>query len=284
LISYTSAQCSVCQLVVSFTEKWVQNNATEAEILSYLDNLCADLPVLGAQCTSVVNQYAPQLIAYVVNKENPQTFCSQVGLCSNQLVQSAQSQKREEEQSVCPICQLVMSSIEAWLAQNATEQEIIAQLDVLCAALGPLSSSCDSLVSTYAPEMIQWVEKNENPAAFCAQVGLCTNSTHAEQVKLRNKREESEETEEAQSALCQICQVVVSYVDQFLQQNNTVSEIETELDNFCNALPSPLSGFCTSMVSSYLPQMIQWIVKKEAPAAFCGQVDLCSSARVNKKL
>jgi len=281
LISFCSAQCSVCELVVSFTEKWVANNATEAEILGELDTFCNGLPFLGQQCASVVNEYGPQAIAWIVKNENPQAFCTQIGVCSSNVVKTQQNRvhKLAEEQSGgCGICQLVMTAIDTWLESNQTEAEIAAQLDVLCNALGPLASECNSLVATYLPQMIAWVEKNENPTAFCTQIGLCTS-----QKKFKPKpivRERRDESAEEQGAACQICQVVMGYVEQFVAQNNTIAEMETALDSFCNALPSPLSSMCTSLVNQYLPQMVAWIVKKEAPAAFCTQVGLCSSGKV----
>lgn len=52
LISVASAQselCSVCQLVVTYTESFIQKNESEQVIIQQLDALCTDLPLFGPQ-------------------------------------------------------------------------------------------------------------------------------------------------------------------------------------------------------------------------------------------
>jgi len=292
-VSMCSAQselCSVCQLVVSYTEKYVQSNESEAVILAQLDSLCSDLPVFGTQCVTVVNQYAPQIIAWIVSKENPQAFCASVGLCASRhtprgAIKAAlkpKIAKRAEEQSTCSICELAIQYVEGYVAENQTEQEIIAQLQTFCSALGPLSAECQSLIATYAPQMIKWVQNNENPQTFCTQVGACTSSLRrtpaVRQLPRKSKHSKREIVEETQGAVCQVCELVITYVEQLVSQNNTIAGIEAEVDQMCTVLPSPLSSACVSLVNQYLPQMVTWIVNKENPATFCSTVGLCTSA------
>lgn len=296
LIAMCSAQsevCNVCQLVVSYTEKFVQSNESESVILAQLDSLCGDIPVFGSQCTSIVNQYAPQLIAWLVAKENPQTFCASVGLCSstkNQhhrvtVIRPKVAKRAEEQGGACSICQLVITYVENWVAQNQTEAEIIAQLQSFCSNLGPLSPECSSLVATYAPQMIQWIENKESPTTFCAQVGVCSSlrlrrTPAVNQLPRRTQRQAKRDVaEETQGPVCQVCQLVITYVENLVAQNNTIAAIEAEVDQLCAALPSPLNGACTSLVNQYLPQMVQWIINKENPAAFCASVGLCTSSK-----
>jgi saposin len=300
-VSMCSAQselCSVCQLVVSYTEKYVQSNESEAVILAQLDTLCGDLPVFGAQCVAIVNQYAPQLIAWLVAKENPQAFCASVGLCASSnknthhrvAVLRPKLAKRTEEQSgTCSICTMVMTYVEQWVAQNQTEAEIVAQLQSFCNALGPLSPECSSLVATYAPQMIQWIENKEAPATFCTQIGVCSSNKVDHKIRRnpavnqlprktqRQHAHKREVVEETQGGVCQVCELVMTYVEQLVAQNNTIAAIEAELDQMCAVLPSPLNSACTSIVNQYLPQMVQWIVNKENPATFCSTVGLCTS-------
>jgi len=298
-VSICSAQselCSVCQLVVSYTEKYVQSNESEAVILAQLDSLCADLPVFGAQCVTIVNQYAPQIITWIVNKENPQNFCASVGLCpavaksfkhSRVHHQRAKIAKRGEEQgSSCSICELAIQYVEGYVAQNQTEAEIIAQLQTFCTALGPLAAECNSLVATYTPQMIQWINNKESPALFCTQVGVCSSikvdrirrNPAVNQLPRKTHKHKREVVEETQGAVCQVCELVITYVEQLVAQNNTIASIEAELDQMCAVLPSPLNSACVSIVNQYLPQMVQWIVNKENPATFCATVGLCTSS------
>jgi len=76
-----SAGCQVCQLVVTYVEQLVGNNNTVQEIVAKVEELCAQLGPLKAPCDQMDQQYVPQLVKWILNKENPQAFCSQVGLC-----------------------------------------------------------------------------------------------------------------------------------------------------------------------------------------------------------
>jgi len=80
---------------------------------------------------------------------------------------------------------------------------------------------------------------------------------------------------EHQSGGCQICQVVVTYVEQLVAQNQTVSEITTKVEELCSFTPPPLNQVCDTIAAKYVPSLVAWILKKENPQAFCAQVKLC---------
>eukprot|EP01132_Coremiostelium_polycephalum_P004815 gene4815-6001_t len=73
--------CTFCTFLVNNIEKYVQQNATETEIINYLDQDCKIFGGLSSFCTSLVNQYAPTIIQYLVNDQNPATVCAELGLC-----------------------------------------------------------------------------------------------------------------------------------------------------------------------------------------------------------
>jgi len=165
----------------------------------------------------------------------------------------------------------LLTYVEKWVAQNQTESQIIAQLQAFCSNLGPLAPECNSFVATYAPQIITWIENKEPPATICAQIGACTSRKLARAnavKKLTQKRNEEQ-------GVCQVCQLVVTYVEQLVSQNNTIAEIEQQVDAMCALLPSPINGACTSIVNQYLPQLVQWIISKEDPSTFCSSVGLC---------
>jgi saposin len=294
LVTLASAQgqaCNFCQMVVTVAENFIQTNATESAILAELDSICANIPIFSAQCTSYVNQYGPEAIAWVLKKQNPATFCTEVGACSSakkhhKARQTTKIAKRDEEQSTgCTLCQFIILQVESYLAQNQTEQQIVSQLDAVCQSLGPLSSECVSLVASYVPQMIAWIEQKESPSAFCGQIGVCGARPARRLPVVRRerltKRDENEPVE-LQQVSCQICQLIVHYVEQYLAQNNTIAQIEAKLDKVCADF-GPISGVCTSAVNSYLPQLIAWINNKENPNAFCSSIHVCTGKVVKDK-
>ncbi len=74
-------RCDVCDLSVIAIEDYLDSNHTLVELEQSLDSLCSKTP-LSTTCTNLVNSYLPQIIAYLKQKENPQTICNQLGLCS----------------------------------------------------------------------------------------------------------------------------------------------------------------------------------------------------------
>jgi len=182
----------------------------------------------------------------------------------------------------CSICRLVAGYVDRWVSENATEEAITLRLEAFCTVLGKLQSECQSIVATYTPRLINWVVSRENPTAFCDQVQLCTSKKVIQgHVFNHVKREEVEENEvdlinaEEESIGCQLCQLITTYVEQLVANNNTISEIITKVDELCGLLGPSLSPLCDQIAAKYVPSLVQWILKKENPQAFCAQVRLC---------
>jgi len=284
-------KCSLCQLIVTYVEDFVEKNQSEAFIIKELEHLCAALPGAFRQpCDQIVEQYAPQLIHWLIKKENPDAFCSSVKLCpslTNELPEPivvVEEKKKPLVQSSpkfvagavgCTICQTVALYVEKWMAENSTEQSIIDRLEVFCSALGPASPECKSIVATYLPQLIAWIEAKESPLVFCSQVGLCTGETQSSVQQPRLNGLRTQKRSEEQGA-CPICEMVVTYVEQLVAQNNTIAEIVAKVEEVCNLLPSPGSSFCDSLAQQYVPQLVQWILNKENPQNFCTSIGFCS--------
>jgi len=278
-----SGGCSICQLVVSYVESYLQQNATEQEIVQKLDVLCAKIPVFGQECESLVSSEVPNIIIWIEKKENPQAFCSSIKLCAAPIVATV----KVGGPIPCSICQVIVTYVEKWVAENATEQAIVQRLDVFCGDLGPLSPECDSFVAIYVPRLITWIIAKENPQKFCAQVHLCNSNKLSERIQSKlSERTQNRlnrvhtaikrtESDSQQSGGCQICQVVVTYVEQLVAQNKTVAEIVVKVEELCSFTPPPLNQVCDSIASKYVPSLVKWILKKENPQAFCAQVKLC---------
>jgi saposin len=193
--------CAVCELVVQVAESYVTNNATDQQIEAKLDAVCGDLPSpYNGECTLIVNAYLPQIIAWIQNNESPATLCAQLSLCSSKKSEVIPI-KRAVEQSPCALCELVVEMAESYLANNATDQQIEAKLDAACAALpSPYNGQCTSLVNTYLPQIISYLQNNEPPATICAQLSLC--SSKAAPVK-----------REVEQSVCAVCELVVQVAD-----------------------------------------------------------------------
>eukprot|EP01129_Flabellula_baltica_P005197 TRINITY_DN1860_c0_g1_i1.p1 TRINITY_DN1860_c0_g1~~TRINITY_DN1860_c0_g1_i1.p1 ORF type:complete len:198 (-),score=22.07 TRINITY_DN1860_c0_g1_i1:38-601(-) len=74
--------CMGCELIVSWVEDNDGVNATTQIVTDQLHKVCKTLPsFLNQTCHSVIDQYGPLLVQYIVDKYNPETVCKMVGLC-----------------------------------------------------------------------------------------------------------------------------------------------------------------------------------------------------------
>jgi len=269
-----SSGCAVCQLVVSYVDNFVQDNATEAEIIQELDAICALLGgALEQECDAMVAQYVPQMIQWIVEGETPTAFCTQVGLCSFHKHHKDEVHilaKRDVQQGTCTVCELVVKYVEGYVQNNQTEQQIIQQLEQICDLLGPLSQTCDQFVEQYTPQLISWIVNGNSPQAFCASVGLCAAKQHKQHNSIHKRT--------VQQGGCSVCELLIQYIEGFLATNQTETQIIQQLDQICSLL-GPLTQECDSFVALYVPQAIAWIEANENPQQFCTQVGLCAFAK-----
>jgi len=77
-------KCDLCHLGISYIENYIQNNHTETDLENVLDNLCYKTPDSNL-CIALVNNYLPQIIELIEQKETPQEICSQLNICDSHI-------------------------------------------------------------------------------------------------------------------------------------------------------------------------------------------------------
>lgn len=84
-MSVKGTECDLCEYFVGVAEQKLSSNATETEVEHYLDVVCDD--VFGSyakMCETLVAQYYPELVQYLMNKENPTVVCDELGFCTSE--------------------------------------------------------------------------------------------------------------------------------------------------------------------------------------------------------
>jgi len=262
-------QCAICEFLVKEVEAQLAANKTEGQIIADLNKICSKLGSIKAECTTVADQYAPEIINLLMSKENPQTVCSQIGLCKNATVHA--ERRRHHSMKVaatpqCAICEFLAKEAEAQLANNKTEAQVIAALDSVCAKLGAIKAECKTVVDQYGPQIVQLLVQKEDPQTVCTQIGLCTGKAAAAVAVTAGLRTTPE---------CAICEFLIKQIEAHLEANKTESEIIKELDKVCAHLGA-VKTECASVVSQYAPQMIRELINKEDPQKVCTKVKACT--------
>ncbi|KAK5853837.1 hypothetical protein PBY51_014961 [Eleginops maclovinus] len=94
-----SVPCDLCKEVLMVVEQILKDNATEAEVLGYLEKACQLIPDkdLTAECKEMVDDYYPILIGIIKGElEDPSAVCGAMGLCQSQQLALAKVHAKEQ--------------------------------------------------------------------------------------------------------------------------------------------------------------------------------------------
>jgi cathepsin B len=87
VIETNDLECEVCEYLIKFIEKELSGNYSVAKIEEVLEDVCQIVPSYLEQfCEQLVEKYTPLIINSLINRETPQVICSQVGLCTSDLI------------------------------------------------------------------------------------------------------------------------------------------------------------------------------------------------------
>ncbi|XP_047409056.1 prosaposin isoform X3 [Sciurus carolinensis] len=81
-----SLPCDICKQVITAAGDMLKNNATEEEILTYLEKTCDWLPNenLSASCKEIVDSYLPVILDLIKGEmSHPGEVCSSLNLCKS---------------------------------------------------------------------------------------------------------------------------------------------------------------------------------------------------------
>ena len=74
--------CAICMYIETQIEVQLQQNATEEQIKTFLDNVCTKIPdAYVDQCVALVDANIDAFIGYIVNKLPPAFVCASIDLC-----------------------------------------------------------------------------------------------------------------------------------------------------------------------------------------------------------
>jgi saposin len=161
--------CDMCTYAVGSVEDWLAANATEQQIEQNLEQFCALFPD-EQQCDQVIVSEVPQIVKWIEQNETPTQVCDQLGLCNSTRVLP------KVGDAPCFGCEALISSVESWVEDNATEQEIVVSLDTVCTLVPSLQTQCDAVVAEGVTNIVTYIEKDETPEQVCQQIGFCSSN------------------------------------------------------------------------------------------------------------
>ncbi len=264
-------QCTLCKYILGAVEKHLSDNSTEQQIKSGLKKVCAALPSsFSVQCDALVDQYLDLLVQLIQQKLPADKICTYIGICSGKTVEEP-----ENAIPICPACLFLVTELEQRLASNATEQQIVAALNKVCEkAPAFLRSPCQSLVSQYAPVIVQKILQKADPSTVCKAVKACSSAAAPVPVAAATKQESV--------ALCTACKFLITAVESKISSNATEQQIVAALNKVCDSAPIFLRTPCHMLVTEYGATIVEKLLQKADPDTICKAIGACSSSKVEQ--
>ncbi|XP_048579093.1 prosaposin [Nematostella vectensis] len=82
LVIGSNETCEICTTVMTYLKAFLKNNATDEEIVNFLEKVCNYLPSqIASECNAIVSEYGSTVLQIIANTD-PTTLCKEIGLCS----------------------------------------------------------------------------------------------------------------------------------------------------------------------------------------------------------
>ncbi|XP_071952140.1 uncharacterized protein [Antedon mediterranea] len=164
---------------------------------------------------------------------------------------------------VCTDCKNFVGDIQNMLENTTVQTEILNEIKMICADLGPYADECSSLVDQYGTIVISLLVSELNPASVCGTVGFCSGKYL-----------------KAGSNLCSDCEAFFGDV-QGLLKNTTIQQ---EIDNFilttCQQLG--IKAADCSLVIAFAPQVFDFLATELDPKTVCSAISFCQSSLLSR--
>lgn len=168
-VKNNNVECVLCEFAMSLLAKELSQNETEPQLEALMNKVCNKImpSQLRPQCSNFVQQYGPIIIQLLINKVEPTKICTAISVCpgvakidnkfvdSEHIYHNRQKEwaRKEEElnQKIdhmkagveiankvgnntleCSLCVYVGELVEKALSQNKTEEQITAEMKLVC--------------------------------------------------------------------------------------------------------------------------------------------------------
>jgi len=284
-----SPRCVLCEYVINTVDDMLGDKATQKEIESTLESVCAYLPSsLSKQCNTFVSTYTELIIDMLVNDVSPDMVCTNLGLCkdaylylSNTIVKTLPVVKKAplpKKDPYCTLCQVVVEDLEKSLGDAKTQEAIEEALDVLCTSLSlPVHKECEKMVAKYTEEIISLLLQEYTSQQVCQEVQLCVNNdintNDISQIQFDVVEVEVYPLDAKDKVGCELCEFAMTIIDERMKDPGTVDMVEREVQFVCSYLPDSVADACEQFVDNYGQKIIDALVDDEMnPQQVCASL------------
>merc|ERR1719242_1630684 len=212
----------------------------------------------------------------IVSGLTPDAICSALNLCTLDTTTTLPTPSpASKADTTCVLCEYIITTLDTMLEDKTNKDEIKETLEKLCSVLpSSVKDQCDTFVETYTDLIIDMLTKDVSPEMICTNLGLCKSSGNifrhqVDMVRLQKK------------PYCALCEMVITELDQMLEDKTNEAEIEQALDVVCTSLSAPVHKQCEKLVAKYTEKIISLFVAEYTPEMLCGELSLCVNDDIN---
>ncbi|XP_068807330.1 prosaposin-like [Struthio camelus] len=283
--------CGDCARLVAAVQGHLDTNAVGVQtFVARLRGRCESLgPLLAARCQRYLAAYsdvAARLLQHM-QAEDPQELCGLVGACASPGAAPAlrallaeelpraldRAAAAEEATALCQVCELAVKAAESLLENNVTEEQLVNDMEKVCYMLPHgVIGQCKDFVDSYGKAVVIMLLEATDPQALCTMLRCCPKAPATAPGAGALERLLA-----GTGAFCNVCQLVITYFDNELLKNDTLSELGDMLEKGCELLPPPFTGKCEALVTQYEPAAVRLLVQMMDPTFVCTKIRACDS-------
>jgi len=238
-----------------------------------LESICYRLPnSIERSCEDFVEKYTSTIINLIVSGLTPDAICSALNLCTQVTITTTTALPTPKADTTCVLCEYIITTLDTMIEDKTNKDEIKKSLEKLCSLLpSSVEDQCDTFVETYTDLIIDMLTKDVSPEMICTNLGLCKASGNIVQHRVEMRKK----------PYCALCEMVVTQLDQMLEDKTNEAQIEQALDVVCTSLPDPVHKQCEKMVAKYTEKIIDMFVAEYTPDLICAELSLCVNNDIN---
>uniref|UniRef100_A0ACB8F8J0 Uncharacterized protein n=1 Tax=Sphaerodactylus townsendi TaxID=933632 RepID=A0ACB8F8J0_9SAUR len=289
--------CSECTKVVADMKEAMKSSPFFVQSLAaYAKQHCEKLEsTLAEECKKYVFGYVHIFIQLLTEYLQPKAICTEAGFCNSahpEPVHALESNshfhevyaalaeeqvlRQEDPFLVCGMCKKMIETAEGLLENNVTEEEIVRGMLKICYVLPhEVLAQCKDFVDSYGKAVVVMLLDATKPEAVCIMLRFCPKdlSLLTEMLALQQLVNYHEKYND--SEYCHICTILIKYVDETLERNETQTHIGTVLSKGCQLLPEALVYPCDQLVEQYEPAALRLLIQVMEPTFVCTKIGAC---------
>ena len=263
--------CDMCTKVVQYIEQLIVDQTVESEIVTLVEQLCNNFPSpYSTLCDTVVEQYLPVIMQWIEQGIEALDICTNIGLCTATKAKKVARfpgkialPKNYKNGFGCDMCTKIIGYVESLLKDQTVESEIASLVDQLCTTFSsPYSELCKTVIDTYLPLILQWLEEGLEALDICTKIGLCTTTKQSLRIPVKED-----------NTACETCEKWFQWSQQKLSEI-TVEGLWKFISEDCPDIPY-LQYFCAIINEQNIETIVALINAQIPPEKACQIIKLC---------